>query len=319
VEAGSGNEKKMRLSPYQKRRLKQMVLKWGACVPIDPATCSKGVALCRALHDHGIPTTIGKFSQEGDPPETIVSEYQFCSTSLRAGSGENNFYLSLKPPALRFDTQRAWNICDIAIQNGHGVHFDSHDHDLQGLTIELLENTMHQTRAGLPKASSWRWGLTLPSRWKRSFGDLRWAIKNGVRVRIVKGEFKAARSSDEMNPREGFLAMVERLAGSVSEIAIATHDRQLAMEAIERTRRKKTRVELELLFGMPAGGMIALSKEMQTPLRFYVAYGENMLLYGIRHYLTNPRKFLRPQLGTGLGGANSKLRNILSATPSLIA
>ena len=301
----------MRLSPYQKRRLKQIILKWGARVPIDPATCSKGVALCRALHEHGIPTTIGKFSHDSDPPETIEAEYQFCSTSLRAASEESSFYLSLKPPALRFDTRRAWNICDVAIQNGHGVHFDSHDHDLQGSTIALLENMMRQTRAGLPKASCWRWGLTLPSRWKRSLADLRWAIKNDIRVRLVKGEFKAPCSSNEMDPREGFLTMVERLAGSVSEIAIATHDHQLAREAIERAREKKTHVELELLFGMPACGMIALSKKMQTSLRFYVAYGENMLLYGIRHYLTNPRKFLRPQLGTALGGANAKLCNIL--------
>ena len=309
----------MRLSPNQMRRLKRIIRKWGACVPIEPATCSKGVALCREFYDHGIPTTIGKFSHEGDPPETIVAEYQFCSSSLRAASEEGRFYLSVKPPALGFDARRAWNICDIAIQNGHGVHFDSHDHELQGQTIELLENTMRQAGAGLPKTSSWRWGLTLPSRWKRSLGDLRWAIKNDIRVRLVKGEFKASRSSNEMNPREGFLAMVERLAGSVNEIAIATHDRQLAREAIERARRKKTRVELELLFGMPAGGMIALSKEMQTPLRFYVAYGENMLLYGIRHYLTNPRKLFRPQLGTVLGRANSKLCHILRSVPNLIA
>jgi proline dehydrogenase len=301
----------MRLPVYQKRRLKQIILKWGARVPIDPATCSRGVALCHMLHDHGIPATIGKFSRNGDSPETIVSEYQFCSIAMRSASHENSFYLSLKPPALQFDPRRTVSICNLALQNGHGVHFDSHDHDLQGPTIALLDDTIGRTGAGISTTANWRWGLTLPSRWKRSLGDLRWAIKKGIRVRLVKGEFKAARSSDEMNPQEGFLTMVERLAGSVAEIAVATHDHQLAREAVECARKKDTQVELELLFGMPAGGMIALSKEMQIPLRFYVPYGDNLLLYGLRHYLTHPHKLLRPDLGTVLGGMRSKLSYIV--------
>jgi proline dehydrogenase len=159
----------------------------------------------------------------------------------------------------------------------------------------------------------WRFSLTLPSRWKRSQADAQWASEMGVRVRLVKGEFRASSSSGETDPREGFLLLVDRLAGHVPEIAVATHDYPLAREAIARCMRSGTHIELELLFGIPASNMIKLSREMAIPLRFYVPYGDTLLVYGIRHFITYPHKLFRPDSLQVISSSSSKLARILES------
>jgi proline dehydrogenase len=205
------------------------------------------------------------------------------------------------------------NIADVALKNGHGIHFDSHDHILAEPTLQLLKQLIRHTRIKKERTGNWHYGLTLPSRWKRSLSDARWAVKNGIRVRLVKGEFKARRSHDEMNPIKGYLTIVDRLTASVPEIAIATHDCRLAEEAINRARKNGTKVQLELLFGMPSVRMVALTKKMRVPLRFYVAYGDALLLYGIRHHLTAPYKLFRPDAMEVIGNHKSKYNKIIDS------
>lgn len=302
----------MNLTAVHKNRLKRIAWKLSAMYAIDPKNCYKGVEVCKLLQSHGFETTMGKFSQDGlDTPEEIVRECRQSSTFLKQKSAFNGFYLSIKPPALDFNLKHIKNIATVARENGHGIHFDSHDYALAGPTLELLKKTIRSHGANHRKNCPWQWGLTLPSRWKRSLADMRWAIKNNVRIRLVKGEFKADSLSDEMNPNQGFLTLIENLAGIVSELAIATHDHQLAKEAIRTALGKGTRVQLELLFGMPAGRMIALAKETRVPIRFYVAYGGALMLYGIRHLLTNPQKIMRPHLHELCGGYKSKISTII--------
>jgi hypothetical protein len=68
---------------------------------------------------------------------------------------------------------------------------------------------------------------------------------------------------------------------------------------------------LELLFGMPMGKMISLSREMGVPVRFYVPYGDTLLIYGIRRFLANPHKLLRPDFLEVVSGHKSKLARIV--------
>lgn len=297
-----------------KERLKKIVWKIGNLYSIEPRSYSRGIELCQNFHDYGLATTLGKFSKNGiDAPEAIVDECRKCSNAMANVAGNHLFYLSIKPPALEFSLEHVKHISAAALQNGHGVHFDSHDHSLAEATLYLLKKSMVQFGSESKNNEKWFWGLTLPSRWKRSFADMRWAVKNGVRVRLVKGEFKAASSSDEMNPKEGFLKLVENMAGSVPELALATHDHALAKEAIYCAGKKGTNVQIELLFGWPAKQMVALSKELNVPLRFYVAYGDALLLYGIRQFLLNPEKFFRPNLREVFRGHRSKISIILNA------
>ncbi|MGD8836873.1 MAG: hypothetical protein PVJ19_18160 [Desulfobacteraceae bacterium] len=299
------------LLPEHKNILKQIAWKLGKIYAIDPKSCSKGIEICQKLHGHGISTTIGKFSKDGDMPEEIVRECLQCTASIKSDFTKNNFYLSLKPPAFQFNPDYVKNIAAVSLKNGHGIHFDSHDHILAEPTLQLLKHSLDDTDVKKDSETKWHYGLTLPSRWKRSLSDAQWAVQNGIRVRLVKGEFKAKRSYDEMNPIKGYLALVDRLTGSVPEIAIATHDYRLAKEAIIRARDNDAKVQLELLFGMPSVRMVALSKKLRVPLRFYVAYGDTLLLYGLRHHLTTPYKLFRPDAMEVFGSHKRKLNKII--------
>jgi proline dehydrogenase len=296
-----------------KTQLKRIVYGLGALCPVSPKNLPEGLDVCRVLHGHGIPSTLGKFSKDGDDPAQIVHEYRMASEALKSTSAGDRFYLSLKPPALGFDVEHATAIVATALQNGHGVHFDSHDHHLTDPTIRLLEQVMDQNGWPNDMAGRWRFGLTLPARWKRSVADAGWVAEKGVRARLTKGEFKSIGSSDERDPLKGFLALVDRLAGNVPEIAVATHDYALAREAIGRCKRARSSVQLELLFGMPTGEMIALSREMEVPVRFYVPYGDTLLIYGIRRFLANPHKLLRPDFLDVVSGHKTKLARIVSS------
>ncbi len=297
--------------PACKKRLKRVVYGLEKLCPVSPKNLSEGLHVCSTLHVRGIPSTLGKFSKAGDDPAEIISEYQLASNVLKSCSAEDRFYLSVKPTALNFDRENGFSIATVALQNGHGIHFDSREHAQTDPTIRLLENIMDQYVPANDTNGRWRFGMTLPSRWKRSMADAQWAAKKGVRVRLCKGEFKASGSSDEIDPGKGFLELVDRLAGNVAEIALASHDYALVREAIARCKNSGSSVQLELLFGLPVGRMIALSREMEVPVRFYVPYGDALLIYGIRFFLRNPRRLLRPGFLEMFVGFKSKLDKVI--------
>ena len=298
-------------APAFKQQLKRVIYSLASPFAIGPKNIREGVVLCRELNGHGIPSTLGKFSKAGDDPAEIVQEYCLASNSLRDSLNKNSFYLSLKPPSLDFQPEYVRTIADTALCNGHRVHFDSHGHDLAEPSLSLLKWVTKQPLPSSGAPPGWQFSVTVPSRWKRSMTDAEWVSEMGVRARLVKGEFKASSSSDEVDPRQGFLALVDRLAGTAPEIAVATHDYALAREAIARCQSAGTPVELELLFGIPAGNMVQLSREMSVPIRFYVPYGDTLLIYGMRHFLTNPHKVLRPHAREVISCSRSKLDRII--------
>jgi proline dehydrogenase len=277
---------------------------------IEPSTLNKGLGVCSLLSQNDIPSTLGKFSTPQDAPEQIAMDYQRAFHILRNFTSPHLFYISIKPPALHFRIDQVTAIADAGLQNGFGIHFDSHDHCLAEPTLQLLKHAVRHTNPGKLPNQSWTWGLTLPSRWKRSVFDARWAVENNIRVRLVKGEFRAKHPSEEMNPKTGFIELIDQLQG-IPEIAIATHDYKLAEKAIGRAKKVHKSVELELLYGMPVTEMILLAKAMDIPVRFYIAYGEALLIYGIKHLMTSPHKLVRKHSGNMFAGHDRKLSQIL--------
>lgn len=299
------------VEPAYKRLLKDLVYGLASRHSAGPRDASEGVEICRALGRQGLASTLGQFGRVGDDPLRTTREYRLASAQLADGRSSVTHYLSLKPPVLRFDLQLSTAIASTALSNGQGVLFDSHGHHLADSTLHLLDQVMRQ---GLPEHNGelgWSFGLVLPARWKRSLDDAGWVAERGVRARLVKGEFGAGGARDEVNPREGFLALVDRLAGKVPELAVATHDRGLAREAIRRCTEAGTMVELELLFGIPAPDMIALARELEVPTRYYVPFGDALLIYGIRHFMTHPHKLLRPGASELVEGHGAKLARII--------
>ena len=136
--------------------------------------------------------------------------------------------------------------------------------------------------------------------------------KSVVRVRVVQGDFAAA-AADEVDPGRGYLELVGQLAGKVPDLALATHNCDLAREAIAKCKNCGVPVQLELFFGRPASAMLALSRETGVPVGFYVPYGDTLLIYLIRDLLGNPHKLLRRDSFELLESQQTKLARIVGS------
>ncbi|MBO0720816.1 MAG: proline dehydrogenase, partial [Blastocatellia bacterium] len=131
-------------------------------------------------------------------------------------------------------------------------------------------------------------GCTLPGRWRRSLGDAALAIDAQVRVRVVKGQW-ADPDHQEIDLREGYLAVIDRLAGKARQVAVATHDPPLAREALGRLLAAGTQCEMELLFGLPLKASLQLARELNVRVRLYIPYGHSWLPYAFSQIQKNPR------------------------------
>lgn len=279
------------------------------CLNVSPKDWAEAAAISQFLQCHGIASTPSKFSKPGDSAEAITHEYLRLSDTLGRTAGKAGLYLSVKAPALDFELPKARAITRTAFGHGQPVHFDSLGLPFVDETRRLLDDLMEESR-GWRRPQPWQFGLTLPSRWQRSRQDAAWVADHGMRPRLVKGEYPAAKP-EETDPGKGYVELVRLLAGKVPEIALATHDRPLAKTCIELCQAAGTPVQLELLFGMPVADMLQLAATMNVPAGFYVPYGDTLALYGISHYLRHPHKLLRPGSLELIGGFQCKLNRIV--------
>jgi proline dehydrogenase len=108
-------------------------------------------------------------------------------------------------------------------------------------------------------------------------------------VRVVKGEW-ADPDQPGLAMREGFMAVVDRLAGRGRHVSVATHDADLAREAVRRLAAAGTPHDIELLLGLPFTRVVAVAREAGLPVRVYVPYGHASLRYGLGYLRRNPRR-----------------------------
>ena len=188
-------------------------------------------------------------------------------------------YLSVKLPALQFDTEAVSVILRAAARKQRLVHFDSHSPEEAGRMFTVIGDALSRYC---------HLGCTIPSRWRRSIDDARTAAGWGLRIRVVKGQW-ADPLEPGMDMRVEFLKIVDELAGRANRVAVASHDVPLAEEALRRLLVHGTPCELELLYGLPRRGALRMARRLGVPVRFYVPQGKAWLPYLVRHVRKNPR------------------------------
>ncbi|HTD48807.1 MAG TPA: proline dehydrogenase [bacterium] len=233
--------------------------------------------ICRRLSQQGVAGTVCYWNGDGDSPRAITDEYLGALAGL--ARERLNCSLSVKAPPLGFARDLFAEILEVARRGGLTVHFDSLAPETCDATFALIA----ESRARHP-----RLGCTLPGRWRRSIRDADLAVDLRLGVRVVKGQW-ADPGVPDLDMRAGFLAVIDRLAGRAPQVGVATHDPELAREALRRLRGAGTPCELEQLLGLPAGPSLREAAAAGVPVRFYVPYGLAYLPYALSKAMHNPR------------------------------
>ena len=233
--------------------------------------------ICFSLKDGGFGSTVCYWNSDADSVDHITSSCLKLIGLLQ--DLDTHSYISIKLPAMQFDQQAVATVVGAAAQLPRLVHFDSHGPEDADRMFAVIERILGRHRAI---------GCTIPGRWLRSTEDARVAVDWKLRVRVVKGQWPDPKDP-QMDMRQGFLKIIDELAGRANCVAVASHDVPLAREALCRLLHARTPCELELLHGLPRRRALRMAKELHVPVRFYVPQGTAWLPYLLSHAQKNPR------------------------------
>jgi proline dehydrogenase len=228
------------------------------------------------LQAHGFKSTICFWDGEGDTTEGIVANYD--AIILRIEELKSHCYISVKPWPLKHSADLFRHFSQEAKSRGVKMHFDSASTSDQEQTLSLIRDLV---------PISGTLSYTLPGRWHRSVADTELAIEQGLDVRVVKGQW--VDPSEPVDPFEGFLKVIERLAGRARHVSVATHDPKLVRAALSALLARGTPCELELLYGLPVGAVLPIARELGVPVRVYLPYGHAWLPYVVGRLKKEPR------------------------------
>lgn len=243
--------------------------------------CGDALRVAGELARRGFASTLGFWDGEGDEPEAVAAEYQAALDALTTIGHDS--YLSIKLPAIGGEASYLTPLLEQARCHHLRIHFDS--------VCPTKSDAMWAAARSAARQHGATISASVPGRWRRSLDDVELAINAGIVPRIVKGQWVDPAAPD-IDLRQGFLAVVDRVAGRAPRVAIATHDAPLAEEAIARLERAGSQVEVELLYGLPERPVLAVAAAHDAPVRFYVPYGRAYLPYALGQICRQPRLLL---------------------------
>jgi proline dehydrogenase len=230
------------------------------------------------LQGLGYLVTIGYWNGDEDSPRHVADSYL---QSLAGMQARNFDHLSIKLPALDYSYDLLEEVIGAAKKLEVGLHFDSLGSETADRTLSVLDRV---------RSTYSDFGITIPTRWKRSLQDIDWAIERNVRMRIVKGQWAESASA---NTEQDFLPVIKHLAGRVSQVNVATHNPKLIGESLEWLKAAGTCGNVELLYGFPTRQPLNVARQFGAPVRFYVPFGHAWLPYCLSQARQNPQILFR--------------------------
>jgi len=221
-------------------------------------------------------STLCYWNRREDTPAHVQRTCLEALEGMAALGGDS--YLSLKATALGFEPERLRAVAERARERGLPVVFDAMWPEAAGPIQRAID-------ALLPVHPEL--GCALPGRWRRSLRDVEWALERGLRVRVVQGQWEAGPGLGQAG-QEGFLALIDRLAGRARYVSVATHNVTLAHESLRRLTGAGTRCELEQLLGYPVSGGREVAHRFSVPVRLYLPFGHAHLPYRLSHAASEP-------------------------------
>jgi len=179
-------------------------------------------------------------------------------------------------------------ICGAALRHHNFVRIDMESSAYIDATLRVFR------RANAPRDVL---GVVIQSYLYRSGKDADELLKNGVRIRLVKGAYNEPPEvayPDKSVVDRNFVAITQKLLASGIYHGIATHDAHLvaAAEAFARTHGLSAdRFEFQMLYGIQRQLQRDLLKQGYR-VRVYVPYGSQWYAYFMRRLAERPANLL---------------------------
>jgi len=242
-------------------------------------TLADAVRVKEQLASAGLAATIGFWDGDNDTPRGVADQY-LAGLDALAASGSRD-YLSIKLPALKYQTDLLFEVAQRAAELGVRIHCDG----MEPESVERTKALIEELKTKFPNLAI---SCTLPGRWLCSVEDAAWVAKWQLPVRVVKGEWPDPEAPDR-DLRTGYLEVIDALAGKVPWVGVASHDPPLAREAILRLQQAGTRCDQELLYGLPTRTQIRQARELGVDVRMYIPYGEAYMPYALSKVRRKPQ------------------------------
>ena len=241
------------------------------------STAEQAVHTAESLAAIGYPGIVGYMSADHADPRIVARNSMEALEAIHAK--QLDCYVSIKAPPLRFDRGLVRGIVQSGNEKGIRVHFDAMAVDDVDRTFSLVQEmqAIHRNVS-----------CTLPGRWQRSTADAQRAIDLGLPVRVIQGEW-ADLPERERDPVAGFYEIVDRLAGRVPTVGVATHNPALARKCVRRLRAAGTPCEIEVVRGYPIHRVLPVAVDEGVPVRVYVPFGHVAFPYTMSKVVHRPR------------------------------
>jgi proline dehydrogenase len=230
---------------------------------------------CASLERIGLSATFGYFQASQASPDSVAATILAALKAWRRNSSDT--YLSIKAPPLGFNRRLIGQIASAAAEARLALLFDAHAPKDADDTLALVSSLLPHY-PGI--------GFALPARWRRSEGDAASFKNSNVRIRLVKGEWTDPSFDGDI--ARAFLDRADQLAGREAPVAIATHDPDLAEQALRLLLEAGTPCELEQLRGLPRRRTMAVAKSLDVRVRIYLPFGPGWWPYAVDKALARP-------------------------------
>lgn len=274
-------------------------------------TADSVLAVATELRARGFRVTLdllGEHVTDGQTADRATDEYlrlleAIAQSRLRGGFMPENVNVSVKLTQLGLlqdesrATKRLCRIVALAAQTRNFVRVDMEDSTCTEATLRAVKEVHCEYRGHV--------GTVLQSMLRRTEADLEEVIREGIRIRLVKGAYAepaevAYQSKGEVDA--AFFRSGCRLLSDGIFPAFGTHDSRLIEALIHHAEREgigRSRFEFQLLYGIRRDVQRDLLRRGYL-VRVYVPYGERWYPYFTRRLAERPANlmfFLRALFG----------------------
>ncbi|MGI0148741.1 MAG: proline dehydrogenase family protein [Thermoplasmata archaeon] len=232
---------------------------------------------------------LGEHYREPGPVEATTREYLELLAAMESQGIRGT--VSLKPTQFGVLIDKAYAlsqilpVLDATKAQGRVLWLDMEGASTTDDTIWMAERLLERYD---------RIGICVQANLKRTPADMERLIRDGARIRLVKGAYKetpdiAFRSQAEID--RAYLALLEALFARARDFALASHDGRMIRPALELAREHPTPFE----FAMLQGVRDPLKRELVGQghrVAEYIPYGPSWLPYFTRRLRERPRNII---------------------------